>query len=494
MHQIANTGKSHLKYVQKLPKNNLRRWLREPGRLGGVEWLSASGFGIDGTADVPDWTAKPWPAANAVNRAGGPNRQVGHHTMKQTTLTSSYNGHAGDLSHPFVPTTKKRAEDAAYKGIKASHWLDHTMSGLLDAFMYAAGVDDKLAAAVLGLHACLRPCFARVISVRAVESAKERYQTALRDFHQKALPSEYKASLHALSHLFDQVLRYGPLQDLWSFPFEGLFAILKPMAILNKAMPAQTLVARFQAIMHLRHVIRCMGWGEGNRETVSPRHVQATYCGNDRGRVMQGIDDIDVPDHVSPLSLINKYYSTIDSTIATALEEDVSHVTWDMAEFDTLKCAGVRIQGARTQATATDDRHVFLRGSGDDPPALGHVQSIFRFQCSADGNQLEAGAGRLLLLVRREPLQTIDESDRLGSCGFAESKNPGFAFLHIPPLDDGEEDYRIVGIDDVLDQCFLVPDLLTGGQRSLVLSTWPLQNIVLVDPFQSEAMEAMSDM
>jgi hypothetical protein len=326
-----------------------------------------------------------------------------------------------------------------------------------------------------------------------VESAKERYKTALRDFHHKALPSEYKAALHALSHLFDQVLRYGPLQDLWSFPFEGLFAILKPMAILNKAMPARTLVARFQAMMHLRHVIRCLGVGEGNREAVSPRRVQATYRGNDRGLVVRRLDDINVPQHVSLHFLIKEYYTKINPTIADDLDADLSHITWDVAEFDTLKCAGVRIQGSRTQATATDDRHVLLRGSGDDPPALGHVQSIFRFQFSTDGNQKEAGAGRLLLLVRRQPLQTIDENDRLGRCGFAESKNPGFAYLHVPPP-VGDEDYRIVGIGDVLDQCFLVPDLITGGQRSLVLSTWALENIVLVDPFQPDATEAMSDM
>ena len=400
--------------------------------------------------------------------------------LSEATLPSSYNGDANDLYRPFLPALKKKDEEKPFKKIKASHWLHHTISGLLAAFMYMADVDDELCAAILGLHACLRPLCARVISRKAVAQAKQDMEKAIKEFHRKALPSEYKAALHALSHLPDQVLRYGPLPDLWSFPFEGLFAKLKPMAILNKAMPAQTMVARYEAMMGMRHILRCMRGDRGEPAADSLRVVRPTYRGYRQGLPVSDPHSIEDPKGDSlHRHILNCEYFCDGDTRTTILESEESEIIWDISEFDALECAGVRIQGARTQATATDDRYVLLRGKhAGDVPSLGQVQSMYRVQCSVYGSPVCSDRGRLLLLVKKEPLSVVPENQRLGSCGFSSSKNPGIAYIH----SRGYQEYSLVSVGEVKDTCFLVPDPLVPG-RSLVMSTWPLQNIQLKDPF-----------
>ena len=491
MHQISNTSKSWLKYVQKMPKNDLAMWLRTDN--WGQDWLHSSGYeSSNGAAGLPcrSWTVNPWTRENAATAGPEANARTAHEMMRSTRTPTEYNGHARDIVHPLVPANKKHAEESAYRKIKASHWLHHAASGLLGALMYGAGVDEELCAAIIGFHVGLKQLCARVVSRQAVEKVRDDWKEAIRTFRRKVLPSEYKAALHALSHLPDQVLRYGPLPDLWSFPFEGLFAKLKPMAILNKAMPAQTMVARFEAMMGFRHVLRCFG-GEGLEiPALSLRHVRTTYRGDLNGSPVRAAGSIETGG-MPFIQLLRGFYDRLDLQIAQHLDDPTS-IVWDISEFDTLACGGVRIQGFRSQCKESDDQHVLLYCPADGPiPFLGTVHSIFRVQLSIDGRPLEDGTGRLVLLVWREPLRQISDNERLGKCGFSSDRHPGFAYLYVPAI---SQDVCLVGIDEIQDQCFLVPDLVTTGGRSLVLTTGQLQNISLEDPFLSQTPPGITDM
>ncbi len=55
-----------------------------------------------------------------------------------------------------------------------------------------------------------------------------------------------------------------------------------------------------------------------------------------------------------------------------------------------------------------------------------------------------------------------------------------------------QQDFCLVGVDEIQDQAFLVPDILRdvdpAGRRNVVLSKGSLLNITLRDPFREEAL------
>ena len=494
MHQLSNTTKSAMRYVQKVrwTDTELQNWF---GTDEGSSWLDESGFKDDTNANgkrVRDWTMGKWPRINAVTPPDGPNLQWAHQMMMSTRLPTNYNGHARDISHLTIPAGKKQDAESLYRKIKASHWKDHAISGLLLALWYGAGVDEELAEAFAGLWSGLKVLCAHAVSYKAVNKVKEDWKGVFKTLHRKLLPNEYKASLHALYHLPDQVLWYGPLPDLWSFPFEGLFTKLKPMAMLNRAMPAQTLVARFEAMMSLQHLYRCLG-GEKNASISASRWtVQVAHRGDPDGINVGSPGTIslseDIPD-VDFLNLLIEYYTARgNDEIPDVLKSPPSTIRYDISEFDTLMSGNVKIQGAKSQCTKTNNRHVLVRCSEGGQPYLGFVYSIVRFQMFNNDRPLEEGNGRLLLLVGKEPLQSVPEDERLGKCGYAGSKHPGFGYVDVPGC---SHHFCLIGVDEIQDQAFLVPDILhnvePSDRRNIVLSKGSLQNITLRDPFRDQS-------
>lgn len=78
-----------------------------------------------------------------------------------------------------------------------------------------------------------------------------------------------------------------------------------------------------------------------------------------------------------------------------------------------------------------------------------------------------------------------------------ETKELAQGYIHVtgpPPISLVLPIVCLVGIDEIQDQCFLVPDLVTTGGRSLVLTTGQLQNISLEDPFLSQTPPGITDM
>lgn len=224
-----------------------------------------------------------------------------------------------------------------------------------------------------------------------------------------------------------QVLRKGPLPDLWSFPFESMFAKLKPLILKNKAMPAQTLMSRLGLQMALSDLIRMM-------KPVECANVDAKIAVSTPVRQSSG-EAMETKRMLQPFLTQLAHESNDPLRYQLVVDSNAFQVT----EYKQVTIHGcVEIQGARSRRCRTDNRHVLL-STGTPTPSLGKVEGIYVM--SMDVNDPGATSGRSYLLVEEHVLSEGPE---------------GHPEVSSFPGTRGER--RLVMLDSVVDQCFLGAD------------------------------------
>ncbi|PSR72636.1 hypothetical protein PHLCEN_2v11495, partial [Hermanssonia centrifuga] len=84
----------------------------------------------------------------------------------------------------------------------------------------------------LNLAAAMKIILARTIAINDIPLAKLRLQNYLRGFH-STHPELIKPNFHYITHIFNQILDYGPVYGFWTYLFERLNKILKSCSVNN---------------------------------------------------------------------------------------------------------------------------------------------------------------------------------------------------------------------------------------------------------------------
>jgi hypothetical protein len=441
MHQVFNVVNRAYSQMQESAgwdSNTIRRWVQTPE---GADWLQRSGMTIDEfrvdlvSNEVQEGRKKKakkltdplvpsmldcWPHVNHVVMPGERNVKVAYRTIHGIKPPSSYNGHPREPLHSSVQS--KGA--SSYKKIKASGIKDHAACGALAATGHFGGVHDRVVRAYANLCYAIKKMCAHVINVEEIEELRDGGMTRILHELQTVLPpTEQTASLHALSHLPEQILRFGPLPDTWSFPFEAKFAELKPAAQLNKAMPVQTLACRTALQMGLRDLLRVLR----HCDPTTAKDVaitSAVQTGND-GRLERKV-----------LPLLRQVHCN-----EQGLDRQVANYRFRVTEFKTLKLYSVEIQGSRSARSKTDNRWVLIRRN-TEAPTLGHVTSILRIEIFPAVSESGTVDDRVYLLVDESPLYACKWMDEAYEVEDKALERP---------------QQVLVGLDQVVDQAFLGP-------------------------------------
>jgi hypothetical protein len=318
--------------------------------------------------------------------------------------------------------------DKHYRDIKASEHLDNARCGVMGVSAEFSGCHHVVAEAIAELGYAIKKLTSRVVDRQEILFL---HQGGMRDvvlrLENVLPPSERIPALHKLIHLPMQVLRKGPLPDLWSFPFESMFAKLKPLILKNKAMPAQTLMSRLGLQMALSDLIRIM-------KPVECANVDAKIAVSTPVRQSSG-EAMETKRMLQPFLTQLAHESTDPLRYQLVVDSNAFQVT----EYKQVTIHGcVEIQGARSRRCRTDNRHVLL-STGTPTPSLGKVEGIYVM--SMDVNDPGATSGRLYLLVEEHVLSEGPE---------------GHPEVYSFAGTRGER--RLVMLDSVVDQCFLGAD------------------------------------
>ena len=360
-----------------------------------------------------------WPNSRATVKPRQRHSKQAFRCASGVKPPSYYNGHPSHAMH-FKAQGK---EETSFRKIKASECKDHAVSGALPTMAYFGGTHDLVTDAYAHLCYVIKQLCSHVVDVAEIRDLMDAEMSEMIHKLVKVLPPpEQIPALHALSHLPEQILRYGPLPDYHSFPFEGKFAKLKPLAQINKAMPAATLAARVATEMGLRDVSRLYC------SYTPPKNEQIVLSTATRTK-----DRLHSPQSLSHLL----YRAHTDQR----LRQLIQHRLFDVTEYKTVTIKNsVEIQGRHSSRTKRDNRWVLLRSSSDQP-GLGHVESILRVRIRAEEESDNTIDDRIYLLV---------DLHRLGA-GEPWMRDQYEFWDKAPPQK------CLVTIDQVLDQCFLGP-------------------------------------
>ena len=445
MHQIANVVRritDHLSGEKGWGSEAIGRWVESGGE--GMDWANRSGLSLDkfeglglppgqakkkqknaGQKLAPS-KAKPPPRAGVVVKPGERHWKQAYRALATILPPSNFNGKpAHSLYYTLAASSKG---DKHHRDIKASEHLDNARCGVMGISAEFCGCDAVVAEAIAELGYAIKKLTGRVVDRQEILFLHLGGMHAVVQKLENVLPpSERIPALHKLIHLPMQVLRKGPLPDLWSFPFESMFAKLKPLILKNKAMPAQTLMSRLALQMALSDLVRIMKpTPHANNDA---NIFLSTPVAHSPGATME------IKQMLKPLlSALAR-----ESSNPQHYQFLVDNYAFQVTEYKKLTiCGSVEIQGARSTRRRTDNRHVLL-STGQPIPTLGKVESIYGISMNVDDPG--ANPGRIYLLVDEHVLSSGPE------------RHPEvYSFARTR----GER--RLVTLDSVVDQCFLGAD------------------------------------
>ena len=423
---------------------------------------------------------------DSLSRRADPKRYSEKNVMQARNYVSfirTPSGFHGDPSRLFRKpnaTKRKREEenDSNAAKIKASEWKDFALSGIMCAGMYFGGVDPDVVKAYDGLFYALKKLCSPVVMVEEIEELDNWAMYEIMLDLEKHLPrTERPFHLHSLYHLPQQVLQYGPLSDLWSFPFESKFKDMKSM-VKKKNTPVASMASRMSYEMAVGSIAAAM-----------ENHQRVGGHGPSHKRLSQSITDVKLPHkcrqvtiyHETDLiNLIRSYYASNEKleaifgliggwdALVHLLDcehlpsgQDVHRIPiflkqlaieqFKVFEYDKLTLLGMEIEHrayVEQRKTKTDNSYLLL-GADVNTPSLARVERIYRILVS-DETQDVILDERVLLRVQEYTLDDLDPD--LEECGLQDvfiynTRTPGFD--------------RLIELSSIQEQAFLSPDMRT---------------------------------
>jgi len=271
MHAVANTVESAIRFTRPSRTNAKKRpaglvtWL---GTDSGRRWRTSAQFVADvqGSSRI-DWLTMD--TADVVKRAGEgevpwecSDYQSAMEFLAGIQTPKQYYGRTSQIYLPIREKEKKKKKrDEADTKMRATHYKDAAVSGLLVAAMFFGGVDVAVCAAYAGVFSLMRRLTDRAVDAAAMsmygrrdsspdEEPGERGPSlgaAMATFHRYVPEVESRFSLHMITHLFDSVCKLGPLRDTWSYAFESYFSWLKDL-VRNKFRPVASIARALNRI------------------------------------------------------------------------------------------------------------------------------------------------------------------------------------------------------------------------------------------------------
>jgi len=413
-------------------------------------------------------------------------------------LPSSFHGNPCLLLHSQNKSAK-HAEMTYSRSIKASEWKDAAISGMLPVLMMMAGVHVTVVRGYSTLFHLLKILCARTIDVEEVTHLKEGQHEIFLYLKDALLPTEQTISLHYLQHLAAQVLDAGPLCNIWSFPLEGYFAFLKPIAQLNKASPDLTSLHRVATMEGIRGLLRntTPGFGVPPRSPEDDWSEQPGIVPLNRGKTLGkdcSIRTAFPADHQRPqkhtlIQAVEDFYQGRwgDSLanpnklrkIQSWIREDHVKIT----QYDRLRIGDIEVQCEGNQRVARSNEWLVLKATSALQPSLGHVRAIYKMQVTDERNSI--AEERLLLHVAEYELYEADSDLRR----FGLER---FVYLY---RQDSRPTNKLIDVSCIFQQAIRMPDMRTRlpveqtgteAQYSqwLILDKGTLQNVDLRNPFK----------
>ena len=329
-----------------------------------------------------------------------------------------------------------------------------------------------------------------VIEVREIDKQMPGIIKRLSDL---VPPTEQTISLHGFVHLPQQVLRIGPFVFIWSFPFEGYFAFLKPIAQLNTACPDTTGMSRVATLLGLRGWIASHTPPSEAPPTIDelwPVHPQITavYRSSPYGDQRSLFQSFPGSPGKMLISAVEDFYRStpfrnrqISDRVKRSLKGN--HVT--VLYYDRLRIGDVQVQGLDNQCTVRDNQWLILhRKEGEAFPRLAHVQAIYRIQVTEEPNETTIGTieprvieDRLLLHVAEYRLRKLDSE--LNECGLDQ-------FMHVWKCNQTPV-HRLIDVSSIDEQAIMMPDPRfpddNGYHQYVVMDKGTWQNMNLKNPF-----------
>jgi hypothetical protein len=473
---------------------------------------------------LPKWVMRLAPR-DSQSRRDDPNRYSEKNSTQARNFVSFIckpSGLHGDPSRLFRKPnqSKKREEenDSNAAKIKASEYKDFAISGIMCAAMYFGGVDPAVVKAYDGLFYALKKLCSPVINVEEIKELDEQGMYHIMLELESQLPkTEMPFHLHSIYHLPSQVLNYGPLPDLWSFPLESKFKDMKSMAK-KKNMPVASMASRLSTEMAVRLIASAMENHRGRDEhelsevmpTVQEDLVLPSKC---RQINLNQDEDLGI------VRLIQEYYVSSESMedilgrqydwaelqytclVAEAYEEcgttQIPHLIKQLAlmqfqifEYDKLILHGVEIEHksyVERMKVATDNSYLLLRQ--DQPgrlPTLAQVQAIYRIIIPDRSREMHRGPLDERILLRVTEYTTEDLDPDLKQCGLQD------VLLYHTQTPATE---RLIDVSCIKEQAFLAPDMRTIhgslGEKPrfesyLVLNKGSLRNVDLSKFFKEK--------
>jgi len=497
MHSISNVVERGWNYVLgdgTWDNEEVGKYLAsERGTVGGT---LARSMGVD----FIDSNNLPWVMNKYKKRLepGDRNAALAVLAGLNAILPTSYHGQPGLFLH-----TKNKSEDSAEmtysRNIKASEWKDAAISGMLPVLMAFGGVNPVVVRAFSALFHFLKILTARTVDVQEVTALRDgqhKLFTDLRDV--LLLPTEMTISLHYLQHLAAQVLDSGPMPNLWSFPLEGYFAFLKPIAQLNKASPDLTCMHRvatllgMEALLRNTENVRAAPYDEKDPWSRHPKivpllrgQVNGTPCVID-----QRFNTGHMEDHKKTLiQAVEDFYSAtsfLNQNKVTEVCHAIRHDRVSILNYDRLSIGDLEVQYEGNKRVARSNEWLVLKPPKDCStlPTLGYVKKIYKVEIRDDSQDQRVIEERLLLHVEEYSLDGVDAD--LRQYGLER-----FVHLHRP---DSNPTERLIDVSRILQQAILVPDVRTRDKTCpdkdtytfmqwLVLDKGTLLHIDLKNPF-----------
>ena len=436
------------------------------------------------------WVMEKAPPDSQSRRAD-PNR----YSEKNVTQARNYvsfirtpSGFHGDPSRLFrkpSASKKKREEEneSSAAKIKASEWKDFAVSGIMCAAMYFGGVDPDVVKAYDGLFYALKQLCSPVVNIQEIAELQYTMCGLMQDLENNLPMTEMPFHLHSLYHLPEQVLYYGPLSDLWSFPFESKFKDMKSMAKKKNA-PVASLASRTSLEMAVGSIAVAMDNHHGEEGNIEPSNGRPSY--SEKGLELPEKCKETKLHHKRELKMhIQNYYVPTDrfeeiigqenswdslqdllffedsdmpgfETTIPQIIRQLALTRFKVFEYDKISLLGIEIEHktyVEKRKTRTDNSYLLLRASGSiSIPSLARVESIYRI-VFPDG-RLETEDvildERVLLRVQEYTLDDLDPD--LEKCGLQD------VFIYntrTPGVD------RLIELSSIQEQAFLSPDMRT---------------------------------
>jgi hypothetical protein len=487
MHLVMNQvkrGWEHAQGCSTWSTEDLATWLRTPK---GQQCQANYGMTID--AADPPWQMNKWPnrdRVSPVKRDAGLAFEAASHAK----LPTAFHGKPTLLLHKGKKS-KDKAELSYSRSIKAAEWKDAAISGMLSYLEALAGVDPKIVSARAALYRAVKTLCARHVDVIEVQEIHENMPGIIKRMSDLLPPTEQTISLHGFVHLPVQVLHFGPFVFIWSYPFEGYFAFLKPVAQLNTACPDTTAMSRVATLLGIQ------GWLAAHTPPppeaaptldelwgIHPQ-ITALYRGSPEGGEQNLFQSFTGRSAKQLLSAVEDFYRSTTWRNAPRYNQVIQSLESDQVTilyYDRLTIGDVQVQGVDNQATAKDNEWLILRKTDAGPlPRLAHVQAIYRIQVREKTNGMADAPriieDRLLLHVAEYCLGDVD--DELKQCGLQE-------FMHMWRCDQTPV-HRLIDVSSIDEQAIRMPDPrdpdCKGYHRYVIMDKGTWQNMDLKNPF-----------